>query len=115
MLTAFAPESVADLERQRRADRMRLGAGDGGEEAKHPHGDEDVLRLGATVVVAAERHLDARLVQIEDRRSAALELEIAHRVVHDAGAGLAQHVDIAGREPDAVHEIEPLVEQARAA
>ena len=99
------------LERIGGVDRMRLRIGHGGQQAQHPHGDEDVLRLGATVVVAAERDLDAGAVQIEDRRDAALELEIADRVVHHAGAGLREHGDVARGEPDAVHEIEPLVHQ----
>ncbi len=99
------------LERVRRGDPVRLRTGDGGKQTQHPHGDEDVLGLGATVVVAAQRHLDARLVQVKDRRSSALQLEIADRVMHDAGARRSQHLDVARGQPDAMHQVEPLIQQ----
>ena len=84
--TARAPRQRRGLERVGGVDRMRLRIGHGGQQAQHPHGDEDVLRLGATVVVAAERDLDAGAMQIENRRDAALELQIADRIVHDTRA-----------------------------
>ena len=73
---------------------------------------EDVLRVPAAAIVAAKRHVHSRPVQVEDRRGAALELEIADWIVHDARARAGDPRNLLGREPDAVDDAQPFGHQA---
>ena len=89
------------LQRIAGVDRTGLRVGHSRQQAQQSHGDEDILRLGATVVVAAQRDLDTSTVKVKDRRDAALELEVAHRIVHDARScfGELRDISVASQTP----------------
>src|SRR5262249_22603615 len=94
--------------------RTGLRVSDRRQQAQQPHGDEDVLRFGATVVVAAKCDVDSGAMEVEDGRDAALELEVADRIVNDARARLRDLSNFTRSEPDAVHDAELLGQEASA-
>ena len=112
--SARAPDTRGGLERVAGVDRAWIRVGHRRQQAKHPHGGEDILALGAAAVVAAQRDVDTRTMKIENRSNPALELEIADRVVDHARPGVRDLRDMAGRQPDAVNDAQSLVHQPRA-
>src|SRR5262245_9389330 len=98
-----------DLVRERRA---RLRIADRDEEAEHLHRMEHALHIRAAAVVASEPQAYARAAHVVDRRNAALELEVAELIEHDAGVGGRQAINLLARDPHAVDNIQPGTEQS---
>ena len=78
----------------------------------HLHRLEQVLAIAAAAIVAAEREIDARAFEIEQRRCAVLELQVGERVMHHAGADPGQFVDLRPRQINAVRQRRAMREQA---
>ena len=100
-----------------RVDRVGLPfrrIADGRQQGEHFHGLKDVLRVGATAIVAAEREIDAGCKQRADRRDAVFVFQVAERVEDDARPGRGNRGDLFVAEPDAVRQCEARSEQADA-
>src|SRR5262249_39750985 len=91
--------------------RTRLRLADGSGEAKHLRCLEHALHVATAAVVAAQPETHARLSHVVNRSDAALELEVAELVKHDAGIGGRHAIDLLAGDPDAVDNVEPGSEQ----
>src|SRR5262249_22762379 len=85
--------------------RVRLADRD--DETKHLHRLEHALHIRAAAVVTPESETYARSAHVVDRRNAALELEVAELIEHDARIGGCHAFDLCARDPDAVDDIQP--------
>ena len=90
----------------------RLRLADRGQQAEHLHGLEHALHVAAAAVVAPQAQPHPGFPQVANRCDAALELEVAEMVEHDARAGGRHAVHFWARYPDAVNDVEPRSEQA---
>ena len=76
--------------------------GNRGEQAQHFHRLKHALAVAAAAVVAAKSQSNASLHRRVHRRDAALEFQIADRVVGYTGAMLGHDRDLVSRKPNAV-------------
>ena len=97
------------LVRQRRA---RLGIAHRRGQAQHLHRLEHAFHVGAAAIIAAKPEPHAGLPHGKERRDAAFQFHVGERIEHDAGVGCGELLDLLARDPDAVHDVEPPVDQA---